>query len=318
MSERIFSLLAFRKGARIVNYGSNSTDCFYVIHSGNVRLSCDIEIVGGRNTVILGPGNFFSVESGLTGRTNLESAVAESDAAIISVRRNKFVDFIREYQKNALKIIQYLSARMRFLDNLLTGRKNSVVQKSPGHLYDIAEYYNLQKQYKAAYYVYNRFLEQIPDGEKAEHAKQMIKKLEKYAEGVRFKFSKKNIYRFYPKGAMLFAEGECGNELFVIREGVVRITKITDSQEKEISILQTGDIMGEMSLIEGLPRSTSAIAIEDCDVLAVEQDDFPQLIKSDPAVAMRIGTALSDRIWITHSKIINSGLTKTPLLETET
>jgi CRP/FNR family transcriptional regulator len=114
---------------------------------------------------------------------------------------------------------------------------------------------------------------------------------------------------------MLFAEGEQGNELFVIREGVVRITKVDAAHEKEIAVLQSGDIMGEMSFIEGLPRSSSAIAIEDCDVLAIVQDDFPQLIKSDPAVAMRIGTALSEQICIAHSKIVNSGLARTPLLE---
>ncbi|GMO26164.1 MAG: hypothetical protein Ta2B_06230 [Termitinemataceae bacterium] len=318
MSEKIFTLLAFKKGSRIVQNGDVTRECFYVIHSGKVHLSCNVEIVEGRKSIILGSGNFFSVVSGLCAKTNFETAIAVTDATIISVHKDMFVDFIREYQSNALKIIQYLSDRIKFLGNILDTGKPKKTEHSIVHLYEIAEYYYLQKEYKIAFYVYNRFLNCFQTGDEAEYAKQaeranlMVKKLEKYSEGVRMNFTKKNLYRFYPKGTMLFSEFEPGSELFVIREGVVRITKISNGDEKEIAILQTGDIMGEMSLVESMPRTTNAIAIEDCDVLALVQDDFPQLIKGDPSVAMKISIALSDRIWIMHKKIIDRGNYKTP------
>ncbi|MDR2842291.1 MAG: cyclic nucleotide-binding domain-containing protein [Spirochaetaceae bacterium] len=304
MGQKLFSLIAFKKGSQIAKAGSPSTGCFYVIHTGFVRLTSDVEIVKDKTSVIMGTGNFFSVISALTSKTNFESAVAESDAAIIVVKKEKFIDFIREYKNNALKILVYLSGRLKFL-NEISETYTPHEKTKADQILEVAEYYNEKKAFKIAFYAYHRFLDYVTQGEKADHAQQMLKKLSKYADGVRFNFSKKSFYRFYPESTMIFSQNEVGNELFVIRQGSVRLTQVSNGNEKLITVVQSGDVIGETSIIEGTPRTCNAIAQEDCDILGIVQDDFPQLVKSDPALAMRISIAFSERVWEEHNKIKN-------------
>jgi CRP-like cAMP-binding protein len=306
--EKIFSILAYKKGAVIVKEGSPSTDCFYIVHSGIVRLSCRIDIVKGKTSVLLGPGNFFSVISALSSKSNFENAVADSDVNIISVHKSKMEDFIREYSTNALKIIHYLSSRVRFLDEIVAHTLQAPPVIPPlSRIFEIAEYYAAQKRFKIAYYAYQRYVDYCKDGAQVKQALSMVKKLVKHGADVRFDYSKRGMYRFYPKDTMIFAEAEPVKELFVIKEGRVQITKIADGKENVLAILHKGDIMGEMALIEELPRSANAIALDDCDVIAIEQDDFPQLLNGNPLVAVKIATSLAERVWNTHEQIIKSG-----------
>jgi CRP-like cAMP-binding protein len=105
---------------------------------------------------------------------------------------------------------------------------------------------------------------------------------------------------------MIFAEGEPGNELFIIQKGSVTIAKVVDEKEVLLAVLKTGDIFGEMALLEAKPRAASAVAYEECQVLAVNRANFELMIKTQPQLIARLTTLLADRIWLIYKHLANT------------
>lgn len=98
-------------------------------------------------------------------------------------------------------------------------------------------------------------------------------------------FSKEK--RFAP-GASLFQEGDAGAEMYVILEGRVMISKfIPGAGEEALAILERGDFFGEMSLIDGEPRSADARAHNGpLTVLALDQQTVYEVLSMDPDAAL--------------------------------
>ncbi len=98
----------------------------------------------------------------------------------------------------------------------------------------------------------------------------------------------------YNTGAILFKEGELGDRLYIIMAGKIAIYKgNTDQQTYPLTLLESGEIFGEMALIDGVPRSATAIVEDDAKLLAVLQKDFCAFIQSGPGVSISIMRALS-------------------------
>jgi CRP-like cAMP-binding protein len=92
----------------------------------------------------------------------------------------------------------------------------------------------------------------------------------------------------YASGASLFQEGDEGSEMYVILEGRVIISKyIPGAGEEALAILERGDFFGEMSLIDGEPRSADARAYNGpLTVLALDQATVREVIAMDPHAAL--------------------------------
>jgi len=84
-----------------------------------------------------------------------------------------------------------------------------------------------------------------------------------------------------PKGAMIFRQGDPGDEMFVISEGKVRLTLGSGGHQKEIAVLAVGEFFGELSLLSGAARSATAEAIEDSTLLAIGRDAFAMMVQDD-------------------------------------
>lgn len=94
--------------------------------------------------------------------------------------------------------------------------------------------------------------------------------------------------RRYPPGAHLFHEGDEGNEMFVVADGRVRISKfIPGGGEEALAILERGDFFGEMALVDGQPRSADARAhAGPVSVLALSQAAVHEILGMDPRVSI--------------------------------
>ena len=87
-------------------------------------------------------------------------------------------------------------------------------------------------------------------------------------------------------GEVLFREGERGDVMYLIREGKIKITKGGDDDEKVLAVLKEGDFFGEMAIIDGSPRSASAIAATPASLLVIDKETFKSKIRENhPAVA---------------------------------
>jgi CRP-like cAMP-binding protein len=100
----------------------------------------------------------------------------------------------------------------------------------------------------------------------------------------------------FKKGDLIFSEGDLGSEMFIIQSGRVRIFKTIDNYDQTLTILEKGDFFGEMSVLEGLPRSASAEADEDVELIKINSANFVAMIKANVEIAIRIMRKLSLRL----------------------
>jgi CRP-like cAMP-binding protein len=93
-------------------------------------------------------------------------------------------------------------------------------------------------------------------------------------------------------GESIFSEGDPGNEMFVIQEGEVDIL-LNDSVIDKIG---AGMPLGEMGLIDGQPRSASAIAKTDCKLIRVDERKFKFLVQETPFFALQLMRIIVERL----------------------
>ncbi len=90
--------------------------------------------------------------------------------------------------------------------------------------------------------------------------------------------------RHYPPRALIFPDGVTGDKFYLLNSGDVQIVKPTSEGEVILNDMQPGDSFGEMSLLDGQPRSASARAAGDVSVLEMPKDVFLSLIQRFPAL----------------------------------
>jgi CRP-like cAMP-binding protein len=307
------SFVSFKKDAYILVEGKQDVDRFFIIHQGKVVISKEVEVVEEESGNVLGPGDFFGVVSSMSSHSHIETAKALTDVILISVQKEKYGELIQKNTPVAMKIILQFSRRLRFLDGALSRLTlKSTAEEDPSHLYNVGEYYIRQSRYNQAYYAYTQYIKFCPGGDNVNTAKERMSKIAAYAKDVKTEFGPQEFNRVYKKNTMLFAEGEPGNELFIIQKGSVTISKVVDDNEVLLAVLKVGDIFGEMALLEAKPRAASAVAYEECQVLAVNRANFQQMISNQPQLIAKLTTLLAERIWFIHKQLANT-LIKDPL-----
>ena len=101
--------------------------------------------------------------------------------------------------------------------------------------------------------------------------------------------------KLYRKGP-IFREGDKGDAMFVIKTGRVRITKNLHGIMVKIADLGPGDHFGEMALIEGVPRSATAIADSQVEADVYDRKALKELVASDPEFAFTMLQEMSHRL----------------------
>ena len=307
------SFVNFQKDSYIVVEGKQNADRFFIIHQGKVRISKEVEVVEEEGGNILGPGDFFGVVSTMSSHSHIETARALTDVILISVQKDQYSELIQKNTSVAMKIILQFSKRLRYLDEAHTRLTlKSTAEADLSHLFEVAEYYVRQSQYNQAYYAYTQYLKYCPQGEHIAAARERMAKIAVYVKGIKTNFGPDEFNRTYPKNSMIFAEGEPGNELFIIQKGSVKIVKVVDENEVLLAVLKAGDIFGEMALLESKPRAASTVAYEDCQLLAVNRANFERMIVTQPQLIARLTTLLAERIWFIYKQLANT-LLRDPL-----
>jgi uncharacterized membrane protein len=94
-------------------------------------------------------------------------------------------------------------------------------------------------------------------------------------------------------GDTLFKAGEPGESLYVVRSGEVELfIKDTAGQRIPLAIVGVGEIFGELALLDRSPRTATAVALADSDLLELDRDDLLLLFKTSPNAALRLLAAM--------------------------
>ncbi len=107
-----------------------------------------------------------------------------------------------------------------------------------------------------------------------------------------------------PKGTILFAEGDGGDQLYVIAEGKLKLgTSSGDGRENLLSILGPGEMFGELSLFDPGPRTSTATAVTDAKLLSLGQEKLLPWLVENPKVSLQLLASLAQRLRRTNEAV---------------
>ena len=105
-------------------------------------------------------------------------------------------------------------------------------------------------------------------------------------------------------GAALFVAGDPGDGCYRLEQGVLKVV-ITSPWGKEriLSMLGPGEIVGELSTIDGQPRSSSIFAVRDCTLSFISRKDFVECTKQHPEIYQYLANVLAARLRETNAEV---------------
>jgi CRP/FNR family cyclic AMP-dependent transcriptional regulator len=110
--------------------------------------------------------------------------------------------------------------------------------------------------------------------------------------------------RTFRAGEVIFHREDPGQVLYVIKEGKVKICLISpDGQEISLVVFGKGEYFGELALLDGLPRSADAIALERVECYTLQRSDFHKAIMKNPKIAIKVLEVLCKRLRSTDQQV---------------
>jgi CRP-like cAMP-binding protein len=105
------------------------------------------------------------------------------------------------------------------------------------------------------------------------------------------------IERRFPRDSTIVQEGQPGDYMYVLREGRVKVTKLSGAgREQILEILSAGAFFGEMALLDPPERSASVKSLDPVRLLALSRHDFLQALSRSPGLAMAVIRELARRL----------------------
>jgi CRP-like cAMP-binding protein len=118
--------------------------------------------------------------------------------------------------------------------------------------------------------------------------------------------------RRFRAGQALMHEGQVGDELMVLVAGRVKVTCTTvEGKEIVLAFLQPGDLLGELSVLDDRPRSSSVVALEPVEALVLAASEFRAVVGSRPRIAFELLRMLTRRFRDAERKRIEFAASQT-------
>ena len=123
--------------------------------------------------------------------------------------------------------------------------------------------------------------------------------------------------RDFKEGETIFHYGDAGGEIFILRTGRVELfIESTEGQKIVLSENEKGDVIGELSFLDGGSRTATALAREDTQMLAMHRDRLLEFIDKHPHAAMDLLTVVGRRLRATD-ELLRTRVSRNPNLEEE-
>jgi len=109
--------------------------------------------------------------------------------------------------------------------------------------------------------------------------------------------------RTYEPGAVICREGEEGEEMYIIQNGKVRVSKRFAGKPQVVSVLEKGDFFGEMAIVNRIQRTATVTAIDRVELLVFDREGLQNMIARNTRIALTIIDKLCRRLQMAHLKI---------------
>jgi CRP-like cAMP-binding protein len=108
----------------------------------------------------------------------------------------------------------------------------------------------------------------------------------------------------FKRGATICSKGDVGNSLYAVISGTVKIsTSSAEGRSAILNLIGTGEVFGEIALLDGGERTTDAIANSDCELFVIDRREFIPFVRSQPALAMKFIELLCARLRWTSEHV---------------
>lgn len=108
----------------------------------------------------------------------------------------------------------------------------------------------------------------------------------------------------FSAGDLIIQEGDEPDYCYLINIGTIQIYRALGVQKKFIlGEVGEGNVLGELSIIDGLPRAASALALTPVETLVFSKGDFGRLLKAHPEIAVELLPVLANRLRKTHDEL---------------
>jgi len=112
-----------------------------------------------------------------------------------------------------------------------------------------------------------------------------------------------SLGRVYKDGEIIVQQGEAGDCMYVIQDGLVEVVVEEGGQEVHIAIRREGEFFGEMAIFEHEVRMATVRALGEARVLTIDEKNFVRRIHEDPSLAYRVVRTMSQRIRALATRI---------------
>ena len=278
-------LKEYNKGDIVFREGDRG-NCMYRIIEGSVEVFITSGTEGEIVLTTLGQDRIFGEMAAIEAWPRSASIMVREDGTkLLEIARDELVEFLKEDQYQVRSIMENLSHRLRgltddYLEVCATVRDMKSTRgekRSEGLLRKISRFIS----------AYSRTVRYLTTSEES--------------GGIPMEDGE-NVSRDssinYRKDTVIFRQGDDGDCMYYIQLGSVGIyTDYGTDKEKQLVVLEEEAFFGEMGLIEKMPRSATAVVVEDDTVLRkITEDELETLIKTSPALVVRCIEHLSGRL----------------------
>ena len=107
----------------------------------------------------------------------------------------------------------------------------------------------------------------------------------------------------FEPGEVLFWEGDLPNGIYLITSGAVQVTAIAPPADVKLAVAGRNEVLGEIGVLDGLPRSGTAMAVEPTTAYFIPVEPFLRMVERTPMVAMRLLALLATRLRLNNRRI---------------
>ncbi len=299
----------YKEGSYLTVKDRPSKGIFYIIKEGQVMTRSSTLL---QPDITQKPGDFINVIPALTNHDCEESTLALTDVTVIPVTSEKLKILIKNNTSVALNMLKIFTQKIRLYNycmETLSSSASPPTDEDNSSLFLTGDYYYKDLKPALAKYAFTRYLEMAPHGEYVEKARELLSTIES-VENASTVTEEKHIT--YNDSQFIFCEGEDGNELYFIKSGHIKITKISNEKETIFAVLGTGDVFGEMAILDNKSRSANAVSIGETDLVVINKSAFKYFIENQLDIIIKLIYTLADRVWLT-SKTAESFIMKEPM-----
>lgn len=294
--------IAFKKGAYVFIENDEDSRTVYLVKTGRVVHLCQSPHLASALKEAR-DGDFFGFISAFSKKPRLSSAVAAEDTVAVEFDRAEFLVMLWENPEIAVKIMNSFSHSLLHYDNFLMDLKPAPLLESPSQpLRQLGEYYFKKGDTVLARYIFHRFVQTFPDAERLSEIEERLETLGP-APAERLISSTETGELVCADRAVIFCEHEPGDNLYLIKEGQVKILKRGRDREILLAVLGEGEIFGELALLTNAPRSATAVAFGGARLQPLDLDLFLELISRSHDLVKKIISSISQRLWFNHVRL---------------